>query len=490
MSSDPRVPLLTASETEQVQSLVLRTPSGNAVRHVILRVPDRKGMHARAVLARQPWSFGLQPAAVVATLGLTSAGLEALCLPQSYLRILQRLAPSFREGAVRRSGHVGDAGPSAAPRWMSGFQQHEAHVVASFHGAESDVGKAADGLRQDWERLVSRGGQHVWIIPGRRLGCPPGEIGEWAHFRLRDDVSEVRVDALTDRAAPDLRTHAPGTVLLGRRDDDGFDRFVLSQAPTKVRTFFRDSTFGILRPLLQDVTAFEAQVQDVAQTLAARYGANAFRDEQAKRDFARAKLCGRWPDGRPIAPKQICQQPRTGTDSYDLALEDEKEAGIFAVDDGEGQGCPFGSHVRRMRARPDAQGHMLQRPLVRRSVPFGKPTWDEDPSPDDHTRGHIGHFFCASIENQFEHLLGRWGAQPPLGADMEDDALDPLMGPHDDPDAGFIVPLADRKAVRLKGLRACTRTLGMTYAWHPGRTGLAVLFKDDFEPDEVTGPWL
>lgn len=208
-------------------------------------------------------------------------------------------------------------------------------------------------------------------------------------------------------------------------------------------------------------------------------------------DFVKAKLCGRWPEGHPIRPGET-YPPRplkhTG-DEFQLRLYGECADGRFTAEDPYGEGCPFGSHVRRMQGQPDRQGHLLLRPLLRRSVPFGPATWDQIPTDGQH-RGHVAHFFCSSIENQFEHLLGQWGARAPLGAAAGDDALDPLMGPHDDLHAGLVIPLRGQASQRLTGFRAWTRTLGMAYAWYPGHRARQMLFDDDFVPVELAGPWL
>jgi hypothetical protein len=121
-------------------------------------------------------------------------------------------------------------------------------------------------------------------------------------------------------------------------------------------------------------------------------------------------------------------------------------------------------------------------------VPFGPAAWGERPA-FDKSRGLLGHFFCASIEDQFEHLLGQWAARPPLGLPVEDSALDPLIGPHDDAGATLAVPLQDRPTQLLRGFSAWTTTMGTAYGWYPGCEGLQALLESDFVRDEDEGPW-
>jgi len=511
---ETRIPRLGSRDTVDVQSLLLRPPDGPVVRHALLRVPDGKGLAARQVLDETcRISFDIPRAAynLICSIGFTFDGLDALCLPLAYLRVFQRFSPSFREGAVRRSVAVGDTGPSSAAGWRPEFGQERAHVIVSWHGPRDAVDAAWQRLAWRWCGLLPRDApaqatpdRFFATLEGERLGAPKGRVGQWAHFGFRDDVSDVAIDGLPrSQPAPDLRSHAPGSLLLGWMDDEGLNRFSLTQAPDKVRRFFRSASFGILRPVRQNIAGFEEQVAkwqvemcglfpalEPAEISTTEPKASAPERFLVDKDFVKAKLCGRWPDGHPVHPGAAFP-PAEGPspDEFDLKLYSDGKCGRFVMADKEGMGCPFGSHVRRMQPRPDAKGHLLRRPLLRRSVPFGSASFDRIPT-DGQPRGHLAHFFCASIENQFEHLLGQWGARPPLGAAAHDDALDPLMGPHDDPNTGLRIPLQGQKTQTLTGFQAWTTTLGMAYAWYPGREGLRMLLDNDFVPVELAGPWL
>lgn len=460
-------------KTAQVQTLILRPPPGPAVAHLILCVPEGQGAKAAELLAapRLATSFGQQPAAAEGprvAIGFSFAGLEAMGLPTAYLRVFHRLAPAFREGAVRRSARLGDGGASAASRWQPEFAHDHAHVLISWHGERTRVADAAHAFATEWHQRL--GGRHPpQALCGERLGAPDGQAGEWVHFGYRDGISEVCIDDEDPPPdAPDCRRHAPGALLLGCLNDAGVNPFVLAKASTKVRRFFHDSSFGILRPMAQNVKAFEAQIDVWADQLRCVGG------KQVSRDFVKAKLCGRWPDGRVLRPGEFTPSGAS------LVLDLEADT--------TGQGCPFGSHVRRMRAAPDGRGHAYLRPLQRRSVPFGKATWLKPPRYSE-PRGLIGQFFCASIEDQFEHLLGQWAAHAPLGFAADDTAPDPLIGAHEDPATALRLPLAGKATQSLSGFGAWTTTLGTMYAWHPGADALAALIKQDFEKDEDQGRW-
>ena len=59
-----------------------------------------------------------------------------------------------------------------------------------------------------------------------------------------------------------------------------------------------------------------------------------------------------------------------------------------------------------MNPRKDPIVPLSKRPLIRRGMPYG-PKFDQEP---DAPRGLLGLFFCASLEDQFEHLLIEWGS--------------------------------------------------------------------------------
>jgi deferrochelatase/peroxidase EfeB len=456
-------------------SLVVCFPPGDAVEHRILTIPENRGQEAARFLRtlRNEFSFGPDggSADTWMSIGFSFAGLEAVNMPESYLRVFRRLAPAFTQGAVRRSVNVSDSGESAPLHWEPGFGQEHAHVLVSWHGARREVAKRSSELAKRWDETFSPIGSTLSsTLTGQRLGAPPGQQGQWVHFGFRDGLSEVCIDDSLP-AAPDRRKHLPGSLLLGHVNDAGFNEFALTRAPEKVRRFFRDSSFGVLRKIQQEVKAFEAQVDKWAVQMG-----QAIAHLPQPRDFVKAKLCGRWPDGRQLLPGEL--QP-----SGSLALDFDKHK------DKAGEGCPFGSHVRRMRAAPDTDGNMFDRPLQRRGVPYGPAAWAQSPVANAE-RGLLGQFFCASLEDQFEHLLSQWAARPPLGLAAMDRALDPFGGSRQDADAALAVPLKDKPTQLLRGFSAWTTAKGTMYAWHPGRAGLFALLDNDFVPEKDERPWL
>lgn len=463
-------------QLDHIPTLVLRAPRGPAVAHLLLRIPDGLGRAAVCLLRKESVSFGPKAAAGnCCTLGFSFAGLEAVGMPEGYLGLFRRLAPAFTEGAVRRSVRLGDSAASAPNCWYPEFGQQRAHVVLSWHGDPHWATPRARSFAHSWNEAFAAAGAGMQdplagqLFEGARIGHPAHERGQWTHFGFRDGLSDISIDDAEPRPhARDLRRHRPGALLLGEINDAGYNSFPLDRAPDKVRRFFADSSFGILRRLLQDLNAFEDEVDRWVRELAPVY------KPEVTRDYVMAKLCGRWPNGRRIGPGD-----RSACGSFELDFDG----------DDAGAGCPFGSHVRRMRPAPDRHGFRVERPLQRRGLPFGPACWTNRPT-DGHPRGLLAHFFCASIEEQFEHLIGQWSAGTPLGFLPADRAQDPFIGPHDDAGAKLVVPLADRANQAFTGFKPWTTTQGTMYAWHPGRAGLDALLEDDFEPDDSEGPWL
>lgn len=471
--------MIAAKDLEAVQTLVVRAPHGPEVAHLVLTIPARPnaGRDAFALLKDTQPSFGAREAhQPCCSIGFSYAGLERLGLPIGYLRVFRRTSPAFADGAPLRAARRGDGYANEPDKACPEFTQQRAHVLVSWHGPAGETLAQAQALAGAWSKhFQTRPDEAVSALhQGQRLGAPPEQTGEWMHFGYRDGLSEVCIEEHAPPGTIDPRHHAPGVLLHGHVNDAGYNPYALSQAPDKVRAFFRNASFGVLRPMQQDLSAFQKKVDEWAVELAAQY------PRPVTPAFVKAKLCGRWPNGVLLTP-EVFDEPPAGS----LALPQDP----FTDGDAEGYGCPYGAHVRRMRAAPDANGRIFARTLQRRSVPYGKALWSNRPAPgDNEERGLLGHFFCASIEDQFEHLLGQWAARPPLGFAADDSAADPLLGPHADGGA-LRVPLEGKAPAYLSGFRRWTSPLGTMYAWYPSCCALWALRYRDYEPEDTEGPW-
>ena len=407
-------------------------------------------------------SAGDEPT-VQLSLGLTRRGLEHARVPAHVLSSLASKAPAFMAGAALRSAsHLGHGGVDAAECWEEAFEFTALDAVLSLHSATLGP---LDVETEAVEDLAKKTHVKVRRLPlASSLPAPDGE--QWVHFGYRDALSRVGIEGWTSQSAlaqcKAVSRHAAGEFVLGHRQNSGANPWLASAGQrvwaSELRAFFNNGSFGVLHQLEQDVAEFEFFVFAAA------------RAERMTVDEVKAKLCGRTPEGWPLA-KPLCAHPDADFD-YEF--------------DPHGRACPFGGHVRRMNPRGDALAHSRPRPLLRRGMPYG-PTWQHPP--ENKPRGLMAQFFCASIEDQFEHLIGQWAERVPLGSLDAGGARDPLIGAHEAGDGGFEIPMPDGPPRFLDGLSRFTRTRGLAYLFYPSVSALAQIarnrvFADLREDDE------
>jgi deferrochelatase/peroxidase EfeB/predicted acylesterase/phospholipase RssA len=433
-----------ALSREEVQRLALSGYDRHCSLHLVLEVGDAE--KARKLLGdlldAKRVTFGDRDHVSDAIdVGFTYRGLEALGLPEGYRQELLRKAPAFCQGAPARAARrLGDAGESAVERWEPIFGLERAHVLISLH-ADSE-----EAVRATAAELASvAGAEQAFTGWGDGLFAEhltkdsANRKNRTVHFGFRDVIARP---GITDSAT---QRHATGELLLGYENDAGFNRWDDRQTAERDAAFFRNGSFGVLRKIEQHEERLNAFLEREA-------GAHGVKPE-----YLKAKLCGRWPNGMPVKPGDK-DEPRdrkeSPPDDFDFS------------DDKDGFGCPFGAHIRRTNPRGDPMGPSRKRPLFRRGMPYGPP-YDEKVTAE---RGLIGLFFCANIEDQFEHVMLEWVEKRPLGPANRGDAKDPLIGHHDTPSV-FQIPRPGGD-IRLAGFEPFVTTRGTLYAFFPSRTAL------------------
>lgn len=433
------------------------------------------------------------------SLGFSRRGLGHAHVPGYVLACFALKSPAFTAGAaLRASRHLGTVGPEAPECWDSRFAHAETDAVLSLHAM--DKSQLLRAVRQI--RRIGRAA-HVRVrclAIARRLhsgadgAAKPDE--QWVHFGYRDGLTRVPVDGWPPHVPPDPcnPAHAAGEFVLGLPQDSGANPWLggpgLRVWPEPLRAFFRHGSFGVLHQIEQHVEAFDAfvheeverwvadgiivQIEEIRSTVKRQLetleSQGTFPDcaaidalyRRVAKEYLKAKLCGRYPDGRPVGYPQAKPD-----DDFDYGS------------DGEGYGCPFGAHTRRMNPRGDGLAHSQRtRFLLRRGMPYG-----ESPK---RKRGLMGHFFCASIEDQYEHLLGQWADRVPLGSPDRGGARDPLIGAHAPGDGVYEIPRHGSLPLQLSGLRAFTRTRGVAYLFYPSLATLQGIANNSWwrEPDE------
>ena len=444
-------------EFSSVQRIVLRGNVWQVARHLVFSFPEGGSrLYFLKALESHFWptaDCASKPALQV-SLGFSRRGLERALVPAHVLALFALKAPAFSAGAaLRASSKLGASGRNVPQTWEPAFDFMSMDAVLSLHAVDEAL---LDDAVEHVRRIAGEQGVPVAELPvARKLlrPPPPGQShprGQWVHFGFRDGLARVGIQGSTAQATLDkckpASIHQAGEFLLGHPQDSGANPWIAGPQdrvwPKELRTFFRNGSFGVLHQVEQDVTAFEAFIEDKAKALG------------STSDELKAKLCGRYPDGRAMAADR-------GT---------SLDADFDYAHDPNGYRCPFGSHVRRMNPRGNFVSHSdRSRAVLRRGMPYG-PDWVEG-TKDTERRGLIGHFFCTSIEDQFEHLVGQWADRVPLGSADRGRARDPLIGAHEPGDGAFEIPRPDGRQI-VTGLRPFTRICGTAYLFYPSLVAL------------------
>jgi deferrochelatase/peroxidase EfeB len=431
-----------------VQRIVLRGSNWLKARHLALTFDGRSAPHflERLDPAFWPMPAGKSSADVQVSLGFSRRGLERAFVPSYVLAYFAMKAPAFFAGAALRAHrHLGLAGRDGPAAWPEAFGFMALDAVLSVHGKNAaDVDRAVASIAT----LAADAKVTVREMPeAGRLALPEGETdpkATWAHFGFRDGLAHVGIKGWTpptelEKSLPISQFEA-GEFVLGYAQRSGANPWIAGPGSRvwtqEIRNFFKNGSFGVLHQIEQDVAGFEAFLK---QKLAGM-----------KPEDLRAKLCGRTAAGLPLADPQA--EP---TADFDYGR------------DPKGFLCPFGSHVRRMNPRDADLPHAVRvRPLIRRGMPYGPAFWGEG-AESDKKRGLMGQFFCASIEDQYEHLIGQWAERVPLASDDVGGARDPIFGAHDPGDGAFAIPQETGKPILVTGLSPFTQTIGVAYLFYP-----------------------
>jgi len=478
-------PAAAGPDKAQVQRLIVYGYTLHRSRHFVLRVD--KPAQAREFLAAVAAGGWITDASLdrdgeetlakkggcAVNIGFTYQGLKALELHNAYLRVFQEKAPAFADGAyLRAAQRLADTGRSAAPWWEKRFQPDNAHVLLSLH---ADTKDALKNCSAELKRLAKDDCLEGWHVPfdGKHLT----KTRNWrtVHFGLRDGIADPDIKGFhkpkrwQDGSRERVR-HAPGEFLLGYLNDDKYNPWLLVNPSTRpnpwllplnkapeLAEFFRNGSFAAFRKIEQHEKAFREFEAKWAAKLA------------VSEEYVRAKLCGRWDNGYVAKPGET-EAPSVAPPGDPAELDEFDYAG-----DVRGEGCPFGAHIRRLNPRDPKARQVVPagtRTLIRRGMPYGPP-YDEYEQGEQPERGLLGLFFCASLEDQFEHLLVEWANANPMGPPIRGKAKDPLVGNHEDPRAAFDIPMAGEKRRQFEGFQPFVTTRGTLYAFFPSLVALS-----------------
>jgi len=470
-----------------IQKLVTRGYTFNCSRHLILTVQDpADARNFLKGLADNGWLIGalegrekvnqqVEKNGCALSLGITFAGLQKLGLDERRLDMLRAKAPAFAQGAwARAKDHLGDVDESAPAEWKTIFRQESAHLLLIMHAHRAaDLDKAVRDLEQ---LAVKQAFAEPWACQdGEHLGSEP--VGRRVHFGLLDGLSNPTiVSDPCQKIDPVHNIHRLGEFVLGYDNNDGVNPWRLAaerpassrvpadQQSKELAEFFKNGSFAAFRKMEQDEPKFNDFLREKAKKLQGPYDAS-----QAEA-FIRAKLLGRWDDGHLVQPDDTMARLASA-----LAGKAPADGSFDFAHDSAGLGCPFGAHIRRMNPRDDPVVPFRRRPILRRGMPYG-PRYDpKGGDGNKKPRGLLGLFFCASLEHQFEHLVGQWANDTPMGPNNRGNARDPLIGQNDPARHVYDIPRSDTAGQPLRGLTPFVTTKGTLYAFFPSLSAIKQL---------------
>lgn len=384
--------------------------------------------------SKDPTPSAAAPPAPILQVALSFAGLQALALSE---RSLGTFPPEFVEGmaSAHRRRILSDDGPNAAEHWEIGNPaQAEIHCLLILNAPDREA-----MLRL--EAMVLDGSHGAVAVVARETGERPANDKE--HFGFRDGIGQPDIEGIKGQGTktgefllgyPNEYGYLPLTPLVPASEDPAG---VLVPSPNPHHQGFHDlglnGTFLVYRKLAQDVGAFWRFLADESIRVLG------WRSSRWMVELA-AKMVGRWPNGAALT---------VSPDGSDPRLRDQDDF-LFAVQDADGQRCPFGAHIRRTNPRdmirpagPTESLHMSARHrILRRGRRYGEPLFNldlldrpQDPALDavlaslPTAQGDRGlHFLClnASIKSQFEFIQQTWANNPQFNGLTG--SRDPLIG--------------------------------------------------------------
>jgi Dyp-type peroxidase family len=443
-------------ELAEIQGIVLRSYRMARMRALALRVEDvtriRTFLRALAggtspllrIQNAEPWAE--KPKSCI-NIGITADGLRAFGLPDA---VLQSFPPEFLEGPLKRAGMLGDTGHNDPSTWMKPFASENVHILLFVSAESQDLLEAI--TKQVSEQLARAA--TMWTCPDGVL--PPDHR---AHFGYVDGISQPRVAGVPGQKVSDpgnpefsdpIPLVPPGAFVLGQPSQHPGLTYPMP-SPAELG---KNGSFAALRILEQDCHAFEQYLDQQAAATG------------LDRERIAAKLCGRWRTGVPMA--------LSPDDGSPAAVPLAKWNEFDYSDDPGGRKCPLGSHIRRNNPRATSvagNGGEMHR-IMRRGLPYGPPYDPANPN-DNHARGLLGLFICASLRDQFEFLMKEWvndGDFVGLGADR-----DPILGNQPSEGGRFRIPNEGKPQTSLRNLPSFVTTRAGAYCFLPSVTALRYL---------------
>lgn len=383
---------------------------------------------------------------------------------------------------AERAHVLGDTGISAPEHWEFGGKRpggpplEDMHVLLMLYARDDEVLEQV--LAHQRERLAARGLHELYCQRAHQLReVQKGEVHFREHFGFRDAISQPVVQGFREaerQPSDDEGSLATGEFLLGhdneyqekaespsvpaRQDSQGW----LEDAEEPGRKDLGlNGTYLVLRKLRQDVHGFQTFLE---KNLSLADGCA--EGEEQRKEWLKAKLIGRWPNGEPLRPDEN-RSPAPNPHGPDNTFG-------YAREDPSGLGCPVTAHVRRANPRdslapnPELSLRMSRRHrILRRGI-----SYDAEPR-EGGGLDDPGLLFIAMnshLGRQFEFIQQSWLNFEKLG--RLSDERDPLASTQE---SGIMtLPMKPLRRC-VKGLQHFVTLKGGGYFFMPGVRALRFL---------------
>jgi cytochrome P450/deferrochelatase/peroxidase EfeB len=397
-------------------------------------------------------------------LGCSAAGLAKFDAPNMAAGGLsETFPPAFRMGMAKRGRSLGDIGAAHAQGWRWGDALVAAKVAEAVLFIYSETVVDLAYTRDVHASLLQNYGGAVINV----TDCAPARIDQsedqhdFEHFGYRDGISQpvIRGTQRSVAGVPARDVVEPGEFILGYANGQGFfppspllppeadpgrnlpqlSSDDLSRFPDfgnvahghSPRDFGRNGSFVVIRELRQDVDGFEGFCARKAEEVRSGY-----RDiykvigQFPDKDWVKAKLMGRWPNGRPLIGNPVnTPSPKVADPDFALCSAAEHENDFtYGADDPQGLACPFGSHMRRTNPRDSKQpGDKAEQAITNRHrlLRRGR-TYTRQGEDGAVEKGLLFVSLCTDLERQFEFVQQVWSNSPSFHGLA--DEPDPIIG--------------------------------------------------------------
>jgi Dyp-type peroxidase family len=471
----------------------------------------------------------------VAFLALSAAGFEKFHGVAGGLADLPESFPSaFKIGMSGRSRILGDHGDASPAHWR--WSDSDAWSGPGSNGPVAEATlmlyavSAADldtAVQTHKILLAAYGGAIV-----EQTVCAPAYAEDSKHkgrehFGYRDGISQpvIRGTERFAKGVPERDIVEPGEIILGYESNQGFlppsplvraevdlggdlpvpsDRelsrfpdFGVDKLGAMPRDFGRNGSFMVIRELEQNVGDFEKFVVKKAREISGVQRNTdqrsfphlyTFTGQDSNPNWIKAKLMGRWPDGRPLVGNPI-EQPASVLSELDGDVPDavrdvsgyraERENDFsYGIDDPQGLACPFGAHIRRTNPRDSKQPGDKSEQIItnrHRLLRRGR-SYTRTDEKGHEEKGLLFVAICADLERQFEFVQQTWANSPSFhGLTGEPD---PIIGSGKTMDskqpACFTIP-TPAGSIKLTGMQNFVTTRAGGYFFLPSRSALTFL---------------